>query len=99
MTMPRVAMLDGKAEGGASDRVDDQVVGAGEPFHDISGTKATEESCDAVAHQCADEGALTGELDRESADASVCAGDEHALAEYQAGDLERPERSSQRWAR
>ncbi len=36
--------------------------------------------------------ALAGQLDRDSPDAAVRAGDQHALAEYEADDLERPQR-------
>lgn len=46
-----------------------------------------------AAHQGCDVGpARAGELDRHSPDAAVCAGDQHALAEYEAGDIERPQR-------
>ena len=37
--------------------------------------------------------ALAGELDREPPDAPACAADQHALADHQAGDLERSQRS------
>src|SRR6266545_1142403 len=88
-------VLDGEAERRAADSVDDHVEVAGDVLDDVGGAQAAEEllRCRRVAHQRGDVGAaLAGELDRDPPDAAGCAGDQYALAEYEAGDLERPQR-------
>ncbi len=88
-------VLDGEAERRASDSVDDQVEVGGDLLEDFVGAETAEEllRSSGVAHERGDVGsALVGELDREPPDAAGRAGDQHALAEYEAGDLERPQR-------
>ena len=62
---------------------------------DVGGAERAEECLHlaGVAHQRRDVGtALPGELDRHPPDATRRAGDQHALAEYETCDLERPQR-------
>ena len=76
-------------------RVDDHVEVAGEGLDDVGGARdrGGALALPRVAHQRGDVGAaLAGELDRDPPDAAVRAGDQYALAEYEAGDLERPQR-------
>src|SRR5829696_29294 len=91
----RSDVLDGKAERGPPDSVDDQIEVAGEGLDDVGRAEPAKELLrrDRVAHQCGDVGAaLAGELDRDPPDAAGGARDQHALAEYEAADLERPQR-------
>ena len=101
-TMPRAATCSmARAEGRASDSVDDQVEVTREGRDDVGGPETAEElsGCGGVAHECRDmSAALAGELDRDPRDAAGRARDQYAPAEYEAGDLERPAApSSRRW--
>src|SRR5439155_1108346 len=91
----RSEVLDGEAEGAASDPVDDKGEVVGDGLDDLGGAEMAEEVVRSrgVAYQCGDVGAArAGELDRDPPDAAGCAGDQHALAEYRSGDLERAQR-------
>ena len=79
----------------ASHAVDDQIEVAVEPLDHVAGAEAAHElpRRGGIANQSADaRAARTRELDRHAPDAAGRAGDQHPLAEYEATDLDRPQR-------
>ena len=88
-------MLDGEPQGGPADTVDDDIEVAAELLDDAPGAQAAQQlpGRGGIADQRGDDSAAgAGELDRDAPDSAGRARDQHALTEYQASDLQRPQR-------